>query len=446
MRGGPPRILKSLGPYDRFFLASGLSLMERGFPGHHVFLSLMLRGRLDVDRLKEAIAQALQRHPILTARVGRTRWLKQPRWVAEATDHTVNSGCPASLLQAVSLAEHPDPDAHRNAILHAAAQEKSDPFGASSFRIWVFQFDAECAEFVVRWSHHLMDLSAVERLLAELDGRIETAASLAGGQERIGFARSFVSFCRGMWRLRRVNFLKGNRLKAHSNADSSTFETMRREWSIETTAAIDSAARASCASGSMLHTRWHITSLVRALDVVFARNGTHRREHYLISLPQRRESDDSDEMLGGNKLTIRTLVLQRDSLGDPSAADAALFSQFDEYARERLDEADEMATAFPGYFPLPLYVWLLRRFRIFPRYSVGFTSYRAADMPDGLFGCDVETVSTWGVPTSPPGIIAALCRFRGRLGCSLNWFSNICTPALAAEILDEYERQLTATR
>jgi len=446
MRGGSPRILKSLGPYDRFFLASGLSLMERGYPGHHVFLSLMLRGRLDVERLNDSLARAIQRHPILTARVECTRWLSQPRWVAETTNQSASPGAATPVLEFVSLTDHPDPDARRNALLHAAAQEKSDPFGASSFRIWVFQFDAERAEFVVCWPHHLMDLSAVERLLAELDGRIEAAAGLAGGQKRNGFARSFVSFCRGMWRLRRVNFLKGNRLKAHSNADSSTFETMRREWSIETTAAIDSAAKANCASGPMLHTRWHITSLVRALDVVFARHGTHRREHYLISLPQRREVDDSDGSLGGNNLTIRTLVLQRDSLGDPSAADAALFSQFDEYARERLDEADEMVTAFPGYFPLPLYVWLLRRFRIFPRYSVGFTSYRAADMPDGLFGCDVETVSTWGVPTSPPGIIAALCRFRGRLGCSLNWFSNICTPALAAEILDEYERQLTATR
>jgi len=247
-----------------------------------------------------------------------------------------------------------------------------------------------------------------------------------------------------MWRLRRVNFIKGNRLKTAVDGGPPTAETLRRSWSLEQTAAIDGMAKATCGSGPMLHTRRHMASVVRAVDAVFARADVHRREHYLISLPQRRNPSRRRDAIAGNDLTIGTFILHRDAMKDRRAVDAAIAAQIAEHARRRLDRADETTTAFPGYFPLPLYVWLLKKFRIFPRHSIGFTDYRANQVPRDFLGCRVEDFSFWPVPTSPPGIIAAFCRFRGRLSFSLTYFSNACSATTATDICHELERQLGA--
>ncbi|MEK6643622.1 MAG: hypothetical protein AABZ08_06900 [Planctomycetota bacterium] len=445
MNDGPSPSMPSLGAYDRFFLASSLALLKKGLPGHHVFAQLALRGPLDLHRMRTRLMQILDHHPVLRARIECSRITKQPRWTVQsdaAMERVVRSSLQPEELVVIDLR---DPATDRDAILRAAAQEQINPFEGPLIRLWVFQIADDRHDLVLRWPHHLMDLTGAERLLAELGSEEGQATIDSPDAPSLGFRRSLAAWCRGMWQLRQVNFLKGNRLKAATNGEPLTVETLRLAWTPEQSAAIDAAARASCAPGPMLHTRWQIASLVRAVDAVFARADVHRREHYLVSLPQRRDPPMRRDAIAGNDLTIGTLILHRDTLTNPHAADAALVSQLADHARRGLDDANERATAFAGRFPLPVYAWLLGRFRIFPRYSIGFTAYRADDMAGGFLGCTVEDMTTWVVPTSPPGILAAFCRFRDRLSFSLTYFSNACPPTIAFDICNEMNLQLGAT-
>lgn len=445
MKFGPSRKMPALAPYDRFFLASSLALMKKGLPGHHVFARLALHGRLDLQQLRARLARTLDRHPVLTARVACSRLFKQPHWTAQDDGMSGVDSEPLLPLEVVLLVDSLHATAERDAILRTAAQERQDPSRGPLLRLWVFQFSDDRHDLVLRWPHYLMDLTGGERLLAEIAAEDDQLPIESPAISSPGVLRSLAAWCRGMWYLRRVNFLKGNRFKVAVDGEPLTVETLRHSWTEEETAAIDAAAKESCASGPMLHTRWHLASVARAIDAVFARVGVHRREHYLISLPQRREPQRR-RAIAGNDLTIHTLVLHRDALADLRAADDALGSQIADHARRRLDEANEMATAFPGRFPLPLYAWLLEKFRIFPRYSIGFSGYRADDMAHGFLGCLVEDFAFWTVPPSPPGILAAFCRFRGRLNLRLTYFSNVCSPATASNICDELERQLGLVR
>jgi len=441
MNASASPVMPALGPYDRFFLASSLALMQKGLPGHHVFVRLCLSGRLDLNLLRARLTQTLKRHPVLTAGIACTRLTRQPYWVA-GTDHPSGDESVSSLpLEEIMLTGSPDPEAKRDAMLQCAAQERQAPSPGPLLRLWVFHFGEDRHDLVLRWPHYLMDLTGAESFLAEIAAECAGPVHRGTAAASPGFFRSVAAWCRGMWWLRQVNFLKGNRLKAVSTGDPVRFETLHHAWTEAQSASIDAAARESCKSGPLLHTRWHIASVVRAVDAVFARADTHRRDHYLISLPQRREPAGR-AAIAGNDLTIATLVLHRGALDGPHAVDDALALQLAARADRRRGEADEMTTAFPGRFPLPLYVWLLRRFRIFPRYSIGFTSNRAADWTDGFLGCRVEDVAVWGVPPSPPGIIASFCRFRSRLSLSLGYFTNVCSPATAAEILRELEQRL----
>lgn len=434
MNPEPSCKLPALAPYDRFFLASSLALMERGLPGHHVFAHLSLHGPLDLQLLRTRLVRTLNRHPILKAGIMCSGLTKQPRWTIHADIVTLP-------LEEVALLDSPDPAAERDAILRTAAQERQDPSRGPLLCLWVFRMGHDRYDLVLRWPHYLMDLAGGERVLTEIAAEDHQHLAKPPAPSSLGLFRSLAAWCRGMWYLRRVNFLKGNRLKSTAKSDILTVETLRRCWSEEQTAAIDAAAKASCHSGPLLHTRWHIASVVRAADAVFARADVHRREHYLISLPQRRVPPRLGVMTG-NDLTIGTLILHRDALTDLRATDDALASQLADHDRRQLADAHEMTTAFPGRFPLPLYVWLLKKFRIFPRYSIGFSAYRVDDMSNGFLGCRVEDFSFWTVPPSPPGIIATFCRFRGKLSLGLTYFSNVCSPETAFNICNELERQL----
>ena len=432
--------MPALAPYDRFFLASSLALIAKGLPTNPVFLRLSLTGPLDHGLLKERLARTLARHPVLTAGIACTRLTKQPFWIARRDGAPVNGEDPALPLEVVMLTNSPDPEGQRDTVLHAAAQERQNPFKGPQVRLWAFQLENERHDLVLRWPHYLMDLTGADRLLTELGAENEEPLQYATYSPPGVFA-SLAAWCRGMWWLKKVNFIKSTRLKASSTGDPPRFETLHRSWTEAETAAIDAAAKAACSAGPMLHTRWHITCLVRAIDAVFSRTRIHRRDHYLISLPRRREPSRRTAITG-NDLTIDTLVLNRTAMSDARSIDDSITSQFADHAKRRLDDAHEMVTAFPGRFPLPLYVWLLRRFRTFPRYSIGFTSYRVDDRSSGYLGCRVDDVSFWGVPPSPPGVIASMCRFRGRLSLSLGHITHVCSPATAADIFGEMERRL----
>jgi hypothetical protein len=302
MNDAPSPTLPPLGPYDRFFLAGSLALLKKGLPGHHVFARLTLRGPLDLHRLRTRLARVVGRHGVLRAKIGCTRITRQPRWVAldDAATHRITRSPlhPDELV--VIDARNPAMDC--DSILRAAAQEGINPFEGPLIRLWVFEIADDRHDLVLRWPHYLMDLTGAERLLAEIGSKENCQAPVESPvAPPPGIRRSLAAWCRGMWHLRQVNFLKGNRLKIATNGAPLTVETLRLAWTPKQTAAIDAAAKASCAPGPMLYTRWQIASLVRAVDAVFARSDVHRREHYLVSLPQRRDPPMRRDAIAGKR-------------------------------------------------------------------------------------------------------------------------------------------------
>lgn len=428
-----------LGPYDRFFLASGMALQAKGLPEHHVFARVLMRGSIDCELLRRQIRSLYERSPLLTAQLRISKVLKQPYWrlaEIESIDSRIQ-------LQVIDFRREERSSRSRDELLKAALNEKSASLGNPHLRFWLLRHSDDESELVIRWPHHLTDLSGVERWLFEIgtidSGLASWCHTIRYDNSRSGGLRAWL---RGMWHLRTISFLKGNRLKAKPPKGGQPTETLHHRFSVDETSAIAAAARRTCTPGPLLHTRWQLAAVVRAVDAIFARSDVHLRENYLISLPMRINHSAAAHHRFGNNITIDTLVLNRDCLKDPCATDRAITAQMSDHSRRRLDDSNLATTAFVGKFPLPLYGWLLRRFRIFPRFSIAFTSYRVDAKLGEFLGCRVTDFSTWGVPTSPPGIIAAFCRFEDRLNFSLTYFTNVCSSELAGEICSEIVAKL----
>ncbi|MBK8266849.1 MAG: hypothetical protein IPK83_00475 [Planctomycetes bacterium] len=428
-----------LGPYDRFFLASGMALRAKGLPEHHVFARVLLRGSIDCELLRRQIRSLYERTPLLTAQLRISKVLKQPSWRLGEMQ-TIDSRIQ---LEVIDLRREEGPSRSRDELLIAALNEKSACFGNPDLRFWLLHHSDDEYELVIRWPHHLTDLSGVEQWLGEI-GKTESGHASPFPPHRVGKSHygGLRAWLRGMWHLRTISFLKGNRLKAKPPKGGQSTETLHHGFSVNETSTIVAAARRTCTPGPLLHTRWQLAAVVRAIDSIFARSDVHLRDNYLISLPMRNNHSAVARQQFGNNITIDTLVLNRDCLKDPCATDRALAAQLSDHSRRRLDDANLATTAFVGKFPLPLYGWLLRRFRIFPRFSIAFTSYRVDAKLGEFLGCRVTDFSTWGVPTSPPGIIAAFCRFEDRLNFSLTYFTHVCSSELAREICSEIVAKL----
>ncbi|MBX3394112.1 MAG: hypothetical protein KF841_01965 [Phycisphaerae bacterium] len=429
------------GPYDRFFLASTLALQARGLPGHHVFLRLELAGSINFQLLRRRIAELPSQYRALRTTVRISRVFGTPRWNSAASaSHTTSEFAPALIeydLRGIAVAED-----RIGSLLHAAAQQPIDPFAASQVRFHLFQLADERHHLVLQWPHHLMDLSGVEQLIRTMTDGGGTAVSNFAGKGISDTAPGFYDWMRGMWRLKRLNFIKGNRLKMRNAAAGKSVETLHCSWTREETTAIDRAAIEHCAPGPLLHTRWQLAAVVASADAVFSRSHVHLRDRYLISLPRRVLRQDENPNAPGNRIGIATLEVPRSAVGDPRLIDASLSAQLVEYARDRLDDCDSATTAFVGRFPIRVYAWLLRKFRIFPRYSLAFTNYRIHPLDRPLCGSTVENMIAWGVPAAPPGIIAAFCRYHDRLNFTLTYFSNACSRETAEAIRMEVDRRL----
>lgn len=294
----------------------------------------------------------------------------------------------------------------------------------------------------MQWPHHLMDLSGAEQLIRTMMDGGEAADSDFAGKGITDAAPGFCDWIRGMWRLRRLNFIKGNRLKMSNATAGKSVETLQCSWTRDETAAIDRAAIKHCSAGPLLHTRWQLAAVVSSADAVFSRAQVHLRESYLVSLPRRLQRRDEPSEPPGNRIGIATLVVPRSTAGDPRLIDAVISAQMAEYERDRLDDCDTATTAFVGRFPIRVYAWLLRKFRIFPRYSLAFTNYRMHPLDGPICGSTVENMMAWGVPAAPPGIIAAFCRYHDRLNFTLTYFSNACSRETAEAIRMEVDRRL----
>lgn len=430
-----------LTPYDRMFLASHLAQQRRGLPGHPLLAWLDVRGRLDRAALVAGIRRAMAAVPHTTAKIGYSRLTARAHW------RLCGSHLDPVPLEFHDLRAELDPMSSDYELRQRTIRVPLDPGSSPQVRLIDVQLADDHHRLVLHWPHYLMDLEGAQMFLTAIGSAARHAeldrGSIESDEYPVAWSRRYVRrWAQGMLRSRRLTRIDSTVFAGQcpSPADGTNFTV--RSWSPEATERIANAARNACAPGPLRYTRFYMMALLQALDELHGGRALYSRDHYVLPLPMLRPCEGPRRVIARNDLTIATLVIHRRLLERPRELDAALIDQIRAYTEAGQDEATWALMTYAGWLRSRHYQWMLERQRTFPRYSIGFTTFRADDWAGGFLGCRVENFNVCGMPPIPPGVIASFCRMGSRLNLSLSYYSHMCPPQLAERLTARIEHHL----
>ncbi|MEE8171221.1 MAG: hypothetical protein V3T70_11805, partial [Phycisphaerae bacterium] len=127
---------RRLTAFDRFFLASHLGLLNRGLPGNPVLIRLELCGRLDHDELRQAVAGAMNAHPLTFACIRYSRLTGRARWLLNDAPAPTAGDVPVSCHD---LSQDDSPDEAQQAALLVAWRRPRDPCATPQIELLHFR-------------------------------------------------------------------------------------------------------------------------------------------------------------------------------------------------------------------------------------------------------------------------------------------------------------------
>ncbi len=431
-------------PYDRWFLASHQEQVAAGLPGHLCLLRLDLSGSLDVGRLRAAVAAAIRRHPITAARVrwrplsGRAYWAVDPAEVPAPGDAPVISW---------DLRSDASPQRSADEILTLRLREPQDPGATPQVRLLHFRLGTQAHQVVLRWPHYLMDLEGARLFMqsvAEADrGAVEGDGSSVPPTEPPGWGRRRIrrtwQGLRAQWRLARAdNAIRTSRQTPNVAAASFLFRT----WEAPIVTGLDRAAARLVQTGPLARTRVLLGAVLEAMDEMHESLGLDGKQ-YVVPLPLGVPREGPRRTATMNDITIPAIVAHRGLFSEPAALDAELARQIRAYRDSGLEEATWRVMTFAGLLRGLHYRWMIRRTLGRPRWTVGFTHYRAP--PAGfarLAGCRVDNLMACGLPPVPPGLMLSFCRYGDRLNLGAAYHNHVWSAAEMEALLARIDAHL----
>lgn len=174
-------------PVDLLYFAADEAARRIGLPGPHVHIHLELRGRLDLEGFRRALAALYRRYPAVGARRDLSMLTGRPRW---------RLGDPAPDLRRVLRVHTVGPATETQ--LHRQIEQlfttHLDSVNLPPVHFHIFRGLPRGDVLVMRWSHALMDARGGFLILEALDRLFHRApdpntVSSAGDELRDDFAR-----------------------------------------------------------------------------------------------------------------------------------------------------------------------------------------------------------------------------------------------------------------
>lgn len=410
--------------------------MRRTGQGHHLAVTVVeCAGTPDLAAIHHAAERLGRRHPILHARIARSRLDWIARW---RIDEVEPAAIPVELHRLPGVAaegrEIASVDGFAEELLNAGDIEIRRP--GPKLRLHVVATAADRWSLLVLWSHALLDAVGMAKFLRELAtpggdrtpragvGEAATAPPGPGGwyrqaQPMIAEMRAFPA-----WRIRSLH-------RKAATPGASRFRVFR--FDRDASAAI--RAKMAATAGELLLLPYFAAIAARAVRAVIAARHPDEAVPVLLSLPVQRQSDPAKRPLFQNHMVPYTLLLTAEELAELKPATRALYRKYADFMRRKLPAAMDALMRLMERCPSRLYN------RPAFHYMRGeictlFHSHTGAFAPGlaTLFGSPVLNGHHIPSVCSPPGIGIFFSEHDDQLSLTLSWKDGCLSP-LELELL-----------
>lgn len=395
---------------DAYFLAIE-DMMARAGQGRHVGLSVVdLGGRVDADRLRDAVRRFSSSHPLLHAKILPRLLFGVPRWAA----------LPPFSPEAVPVMEHPAESA-----LHDLCETLLASPDEAFFQIHLLP-KREGGFLIARWFHLLFDGRGAELALTEIarlaENPLEPAQPVSSwgipfppAKKLFGRLRQPRAFVKRHYEMKPCDFIS----PGGPNAKPGRPRFQVLHFTGEEGAAI--RRRAERFTGGIFNLPFFFAAATRAHAAVFRLRGKEPASYHSPAPVQARKRWMRHPIFQ-NQVTVLFFKLRAEETRDFETAVASLQRQFDRSVRSGVEQS--FATM----------LWWMRRlptaiYRDFLLNDTGgqLTSFFQSHTGEFLEGveefCGARIRNGWHIPSvsQPPGSGVFFNDHKGRLTATLAW-------------------------
>lgn len=409
------------------FLLGLESLMRRNGQGRHLAATVVeCEGRPDETSLRHAAAVLGTRHPVLHARIARSRRDWVARW---RVDEARPAPLPLVFWRLPGIdgggTETPSRDALIDSLVNGTGIDIFRP--GPNLHFHVLRETEDRWSFILLWSHSLHDAVGIDLLLREISDPGEgTAPRPDDGGSPDPEESAAALYKRAFPMIEEMRRFPAWRVRSpHRRSEPAG----RSRFEAVTFGRGDSAAiRAKMAStgGELLLLPYFAACAARAVRAVLAARHPDEEVPALLSLPVQRQGP---RPLFQNHMAVYTLLLTAEELADPKTATRSLYRKYADFMRRKLPGAMDALMRLMERCPSRLYnlpAFLYLRGEL----CTLFHSHTGTFAPglETLAGCRVT--NGYHVPSvsSPPGVGIFFSEFDGRLSLTLSWKEGCFAP------------------
>lgn len=402
------------------FLLGLESLMRRKDQGRHLAATVIeCEGRPDEAALRHTAAVLGARHPVLHARITRSRrdWIA--RW---RVDQAGTAPLPLFFWKLPGTVGDGRETESRQALIHSLVNGASgiDVFcDGPNLEFHVLRESKERWCFILLWSHSLHDAVGIDRLLLEIadpgdDAGIQASDGPSSGDEAMSalYKKAFpmIEEMRRFpaWRIRSPH-------RRDVPAGMSRFEAVTFEKEDSETI----RSKMASTGGELLRLPYFAACAARAVRSVLARRYPEEEVPALLSLPVQRQGN---RPLFQNHMAVYTLLITAEELAELKTATRALYRKYADFMRRKLPGAMDalmrlMERCPSRFYNLPAFIYLRGEL------CTLFHSHTGAFAPGLETLAGSRVTNGFHVPTvcSPPGVGIFFSDYDGRLSLTLSW-------------------------
>lgn len=401
------------------FLLGLESLMRRKGQGRHLAATVVeCEGRPEEAALRHAAAVLGARHPILHARIARSRRDWVARWRIEGAKP---APLPLFFWKLLGTGgEGRETESRGDLIRSLVNGSDIDIFREGpNLQFHVLRESNERWCFILLWSHSLHDAVGIDRLLLEIadpgdDSAVQPCEGRGSEDEPLSvlYKKAFpmIEEMRRFpaWRIRSPH-------RRDIPAGTSRFETVT--FGREDSATI--RAKMAATGGELLLLPYFAACAARSVRSVLSRRFPDEEVPALLSLPVQRQGN---RPLFQNHMAVYTLLLTAEELGDLKTATRALYRKYADFMRRKLPGAMDalmrlMERCPSRFYNLPAFIYLRGEL------CTLFHSHTGAFAPGLETLAGSRVTNGFHVPTvcSPPGVGIFFSDYDGRLSLTLSW-------------------------
>ncbi|MFQ5410920.1 MAG: condensation domain-containing protein [Phycisphaerae bacterium] len=433
---------------DRLMLVAHNGMRRLGHCGFLCQTHVWLKGRLDLDALRRAVAKLHQDYPILSARLVTPGDKSAPYWQSESRSE-------------VDLREATLDGSDNAAVWHYAENLFTEPLDLHQQAPIAFHLlhwpDARDV-LIVRFSHALMDGKAPEFMLSELNRRHESARTspltdqlkscTTGSDEMADYLDRFDR----RHRLRAALRVVGSHIKlpvrsatlAQQDEPSWITEPTRilvRTLDTDQTAALTERVKRLCGFANLAPAV--LAGIFRAIHFLTPHK-EHRRSGFKTDVPLNLRPPGIAEPIFRNFMSFIQMSAMEAEMGDRDQLTRTLNAKMRDQLRRGIDLGNLQMMAIMARHEKLLARHLLERMRKDP-IALGF-GFLGPVIPglETFLDQEVEWLYTLNSALSPPGVVLQVNQFRGRMNLILTYISEAVPEPLAESFLDTIMEDLLA--